>query len=185
MFARLSNQSEISISESAPDSRFSLQKRVRLRNQPLRIGIWAQFHMRSDCSLSVFDEDYDSEMDSIHNPTDWSETNQKLTRTLSGVFTVVSIESHGPWLMDLESNQLPKHQSNIDLGPSRLSRFLSQFTVTVNCSWIAKLPSSDVQHKGEGERSRRKDSRRQATPFELFSKAEKSVLTLRLEVSWI
>ena len=37
-------------------------------------------------------------------------------------------------LLDLESNQLPKHQSNIDLGPSNLSRFLSQFTIIVNYS---------------------------------------------------
>ena len=192
--------------------------------------------MRSDCSLTIFDEDSDYEMDSIDNPTDWSETNQKLTRTLSGLFTVVSIENHGSgsmkysrqnligWLprdqkpgtkesdsgsssrgglqvqdsLDLESNQLLKHQSNIDQSPSRLSRFLSQFTVTVNCSWIAKLLSSDgsirARASGHGERIVDDNSLcdgaehafwRQPTYFELFSKADKSVLTVPLEVSWI
>ena len=138
-------------------SRFSLQKCMRLRNQPLRIGIWVQFYskahwlvrsqwrinfqgrqlseivyggnhesavrvprkpiawwrnkqktsaMRSDCSLSVFDEDHDSVMDSIHNPTDWSEKNQTLTRTLSGLFTVVSIENHGSGSMTYSRQNL-------------------------------------------------------------------------------
>ena len=47
IFVCLSNQSDISIPESAPDSRFSLRKCMRLHNQPLRIGIWAQFHSKA------------------------------------------------------------------------------------------------------------------------------------------
>ena len=48
MFVCLSKRSEISIPESAPDRRFSLQKCTRVRNQPLRIRIWAQFHSKAD-----------------------------------------------------------------------------------------------------------------------------------------